>query len=58
MSCKVEKIGTNKAKLTIEIDKERFLKAEDTVFNHEKGKLSAPGFRKGKAPKNVFLKHF
>ena len=56
MSCKVEKIGTNKAKLTIEIDKERFLKAEDTVFNHEKGKLSAPGFRKGKVTKEMAFK--
>ena len=56
MSCKVEKIGTNKAKLTIEIDKERFLKAEDIVFNHEKGKLSAPGFRKGKVTKEMAFK--
>ena len=29
MSCKVEKIGTNKAKFIIEIDNAEFLKAED-----------------------------
>ena len=56
MSCKVEKIGTNKAKFTIEIDNADFLKAEDKVFNKEKGKLSAPGFRKGKVTKEMAFK--
>ena len=53
MSCKVEKIGDNKAKFTIEIDSSEFAKAEDKVFNKEKGKLSAPGFRKGKVTKEM-----
>ncbi|MBQ7743427.1 MAG: trigger factor [Lachnospiraceae bacterium] len=53
MSCKVEKIGENKAKFTIEVGKEEFLKAEDKVYNKEKGKLSAPGFRKGKVTKEM-----
>lgn len=56
MSCKVEKIGTNKAKFTIEVDNSEFLKAEDKAFNKEKGKLSAPGFRKGKVTKEMAFK--
>ena len=56
MSCKVEKIGDNKAKLIIEIDNAEFLKAEDKVFNKEKGKLSIPGFRKGKMTKDMIYK--
>lgn len=56
MSCKVEKIGENKAKFTIEVGKEEFLKAEDKVYNKEKGKLSAPGFRKGKVTKEMAYK--
>ena len=56
MSCKVEKIGTNKAKFTIEVDKDTFLKVEDKVFNKEKGKLSVPGFRKGKVTKEMAFK--
>ena len=56
MSCKVEKIGDNKAKFTIEVDNAEFLKAEDKVYQKEKGKLSAPGFRKGKVTKEMAYK--
>jgi trigger factor len=56
MSCKVEKIGNNKAKFIIEIDNATFLKAEDKAFNKEKGKLSVPGFRKGKVTKEMAYK--
>ncbi len=56
MSCKVDKIGENKAKFTIEVDNAEFLKAEDKVFNKEKGKLSVPGFRKGKITKDMAYK--
>ena len=56
MSCKVEKIGTNKAKFIIEVDNATFLKSEDKVFNQQKSKLSAPGFRKGKVTKEMAFK--
>ena len=56
MSCKVEKIGTNKANLTIEVDNVTLKKLEDKVFNKEKGKLSASGFRKGKVTKEMAFK--
>lgn len=56
MSVKVEKIGTNKAKFTIEVDSKKFAEAEDKVFNKQKGKLSIPGFRKGKVTKDMAYK--
>lgn len=56
MSCKVEKIGDNKAKFIIEVDNADFLKAEDKIYHKEKGKLSAPGFRKGKVTKEMAYK--
>ncbi len=56
MSIKVEKIGTNKAKFIIEVDNATFLKAEDKAFNKQKGKLSIPGFRKGKVTKEMAFK--
>ena len=56
MSCKVEKIGTNKAKFIIEIDNAEFLKAEDKAFNKQKNRLSIPGFRKGKVTKEMAYK--
>ena len=41
MSCKVEKIGTNKAKFIIEISNAEFLKAEDKAckISRRKAKL-------------------
>ena len=57
MSCKVEKIGTNKAKFIIEIDNAEFLKAEDKAFNKQKNKLSIPGFRKGKVTKEWLIRY-
>lgn len=56
MSCKVEKIGDNKAKLIIEIPNEEFLKVDDKVFQKQKGRLNIPGFRKGKVSKDVAYK--
>lgn len=58
MSCKYEKIGENKAKFTIEISNEDFLKAEDKAFESKKGKLSIPGFRKGKITKEMACKFY
>ena len=58
MSCKVEKIGENKAKLTIEVANAEFLKADDKVFQKNKGKLNIPGFRKGKVTKDMAYKFY
>ncbi len=53
MSLKVEKLEGNMAKLTIEASAEDFEKALDSAFQKNKGKLSVPGFRKGKVPRKM-----
>lgn len=50
MSLQVEKLEKNMAKLTIETAAEDFNKAIQKVYQQNKGKISMPGFRKGKAP--------
>lgn len=50
MSLQVEKLEHNMAKLTIEVDADKFLAAMKTAYNKEKGKINLPGFRKGKVP--------
>lgn len=50
MSLQVEKLEHNMAKLTIEVDADKFVAAMKVAYNKEKGKMSIPGFRKGKVP--------
>lgn len=50
MSLTVEKLEKNMAKLTIEVPAEDFEKAIKEAYNKQKGKISVPGFRKGKVP--------
>ena len=53
MSLQVEKLEKNMAKLTIEVDAAEFEKAIDKAYQKSKGKISIPGFRKGKAPRKM-----
>ena len=53
MSLQVEKLEKNMAKLTIEVSAEEFDKAIDKAYQKNKGKMSVPGFRKGKAPRHM-----
>ena len=39
------------AKLTIEVSAEELEKAIEKAYQKNKGKISLPGFRKGKAPR-------
>ena len=50
MSLQVEKLEHNMAKLTIEVDADKFVAAMKVAYNKEKGKINLPGFRKGKVP--------
>ena len=50
MSLQVEKLEKNMAKLTIEVSAEEFSKAVESAYQKNKGKISVPGFRKGKVP--------
>lgn len=53
MSLQVEKMEKNMAKLTIEVSAEDLEKAMQNAYQKAKGKISIPGFRKGKAPRKM-----
>ena len=53
MSVKVEKLDKSMAKLIIEVSTEDFEKAVEKAYQKNKGKISIPGFRKGKVPRKM-----
>ena len=53
MSLQVEKMENNMAKLTIEVSAEDVEKAMQSAYQKAKGRISIPGFRKGKAPRKM-----
>ena len=53
MSLQVEKMEKNMAKLTIEVSAEDLDKAMQNAYQKAKGRISIPGFRKGKAPRKM-----
>ena len=53
MSVQVEKLEKNMAKLTIEVSAEELEKALEDAFQKNKNKISVPGFRKGKVPRQM-----
>lgn len=58
MSVKVENLENNMAKLTIEVSAEEVEKALEAAYQKEKGKISVPGFRKGKVPRAMIEKMY
>lgn len=58
MSVQVEKLEKNMAKLTIEVSAEELEKAVQAAYLKERGKISVPGFRKGKVPRNMIEKMY
>ncbi len=58
MSLQVEKLENNKAKLTIEVSAEEFDAAVEKAYQKNKGKMSVPGFRKGKVPRQMIEKMY
>lgn len=58
MSLQVEKLEKNMAKLTIEVSAEEFDAAIQKAYLKNKGKISIPGFRKGKAPRKMIEKMY
>lgn len=53
-----KKLDTNRYELEIEISPEEFSKAIDKAFKKNAKKISIPGFRKGKAPRNFIEKYY
>ncbi|HBE09346.1 MAG TPA: trigger factor, partial [Lachnospiraceae bacterium] len=58
MSFTAEKLDGNMATLTITVPAEEFDKAMINAYKKNKGKFSAPGFRKGKVPMNYIEKFY
>lgn len=58
MSLQVEKMEKNMAKLTIEVSAEDLEKAMQSAYQKAKGRISIPGFRKGKAPRKMIEKMY
>lgn len=53
MSVKVEKLEHNMVKLIVEVEAEKFAKCVQKAYLANRGKISIPGFRKGKAPQQI-----
>lgn len=58
MSLQVERLEHNMAKLTIEVAAEEVEKAIQAAYLKERNKISVPGFRKGKVPRQMIEKMY
>ena len=58
MSLQVEKLEKNMAKLTIEVSAEDLDKAMQNAYQKAKGRISIPGFRKGRVPRQMIEKMY
>lgn len=58
MSVQVEKLEKSMAKLTIEVSAEKFEDSVNKAYQKNKGKITLPGFRKGKAPRAMIEKMY
>lgn len=58
MSLQVEKLEKNMARLTIEVPASDLEKALQSAYKKQKNKISLPGFRKGKVPRQMIEKMY
>ena len=58
MTTTFEKLSSNKVKLGFVVEPEKFAEGLKTAYNKMKGRISIPGFRKGKAPMKVIENYY
>lgn len=58
MNVQIEHLDNHTARLTVEIDEKQLADAKAKAARKISQKYTIPGFRKGKAPYNVIVKHF
>lgn len=58
MTLQVEKLEKNMAKLTIEVSAEDLEKAIQNAYKKQRNRISLPGFRKGKVPRQMIEKMY
>ena len=58
MSLQVEKLEKSMAKLTLEVSADDLENALQSVYKKQKNKISLPGFRKGKVPRQMIEKMY
>ena len=58
MSVQVENLEKSMAKLTIEVSAKEFDTAMNQAYQKMRGRISMPGFRKGKAPRKMIEKMY
>ena len=58
MSLQVEKLEKNMAKLTIEVSAQELEAAIQSAYQKNKSRISVPGFRKGKVPRQMIEKMY
>jgi len=58
MNTKIEKLEANVVKLEITVEKEEFDKCVQKAYKKNVKSFNIPGFRKGKAPFNIIVRHY
>ena len=58
MSATVEKLSSNQVKLTVTVSAQDFEQAMTAAYGKLKGRLTVPGFRKGKAPRKLIENYY
>ena len=58
MNTKIERVENNVVKLEITVEKEKFNEAIKKAYKKNVKRFNVPGFRKGKAPMNIIVRHY
>ncbi len=58
MSVKIENLEVNKVKVTFDVSEAEVSQAIEQSFKKNASKVNVPGFRKGKVPRQMFVKMF